>query len=300
MYAKVIADSQFGSTRLLTLEVEFHRFILSEMNTHRTLSRNYQSTRAVPTSSLIRQVRQNPALPVHWGINEPGMVASAEFQEDVKDKLAGKWKQAADQSANIAEEMLKIGLHKQVVGRLLEPFMWTKGVITGTYDAWQAFLKLRAHKDAQPEIQALAFKIRDAIEDSVPTELKEGEWHLPYVQTKTDFSGNKFYTTSSDELVEDEDILTLEEAIKISTSCTAQTSYRKLDDSLEKALKIYDMLNLPENGVYPEDPPHFSPTEHIAMAKNIGNSWFSGNFYNLNFIQYRKLLERGIEKEVIQ
>lgn len=313
--AKVVCDSSFGNTRLITLEVEFHRFILPEVNTHRSLSRNYQSSRAVPVKQMIEQVRNNPAMPVRFGKNKSGMQDDGQHREPVvfseifdgvgeitnfKTTPEFAWKISADNAARMAEAFHKAGYAKQVVNRILEPFMWTKGVITGTYDAWQAFLKLRAHKDAQPEIQALSFKIRDAIEDSVPTELKEGEWHLPYVRTEIDFSGNKFYTTSSDELVEDRDILTLEEAIKISTSCTAQTSYRKLDDSLEKALKIYDMLNLPENGVYPEDPPHFSPTEHPAMAKNIGNSWFSGNFYNLNFIQYRKLLERGIEKEVIQ
>lgn len=318
--AKVVCDSSFGNTRLITLEVEFHRFVLAEVNTHRSLSRNYQSSRAVPVKQMIEQVRNNPAMPVRFGKNKSGMQDDGQHREPVvfseifdgvgeitnfKTTPEFAWKISADNAARMAEAFHKAGYAKQVVNRILEPFMWTKGVITGTYDAWRAFLKLRAHPDAQPEIQALAFKISDAIESSVPTELKEGEWHLPYVQTKTDFSGNKFYTTSSDELVEDEDTLTLEEAIKISTSCTAQTSYRKLDDSLEKAMKIYDMLNLPENGVYPEDPPHFSPTEHIAMAKDMSHNTvasleLSGNFKSSDFIQYRKVLELGVEKEIIQ
>ena len=50
----------------------------------------------------------------------------------------------------------------------------------------------------------------------------------------------------------------LADAVKISTSCVAQVSYRKLDDSLEKASKIYDMLNLPSSGgVFSDNPPHF-------------------------------------------
>lgn len=303
--AKVVCDSSFGNTRLITLEVEFHRFILPEVNTHRSLSRNYQSSRAVPVKQMIEQVRNDPAMPVHWGKNQAGMVANDEVSGFTREQSILRWQYAAQGAAECAEAFNEAGVHKQIVNRLLEPFMWTKGVITGTYDAWQAFLKLRAHRDAQPEIQALAFKIRDAIEDSVPTELKEGEWHLPYVNQIRDCFGNQILLTKELEPVTDNSTrilptMSTEDAVKVSASMCAQVSYRKADDSLEKALKIYDMLNLPENGVYPEDPPHFSPTEHLAMAKNIGNSWFSGNFYNLDFIQYRKLLERGIEEEVIQ
>jgi hypothetical protein len=92
---------------------------------------------------------------------------------------------------------------------------------------------------------------------------------------------------------------TLEKAVQISASCCAQVSYRKLDDSLEKAEKVYDMLNLPENGVYPDNPPHFSPTEHIARAGKC-DSYLSGNFHSSDFIQYRKLLEIGAESEYIK
>lgn len=55
--AKIIADSEFDGVRLVTFEVEFHRFILPEINTHRVFSRNYQSSRAVPVKSLIEQVK---------------------------------------------------------------------------------------------------------------------------------------------------------------------------------------------------------------------------------------------------
>ena len=37
--AKIIADSEFDGVRLVTFEVEFHRFILPEINTHRVFSR---------------------------------------------------------------------------------------------------------------------------------------------------------------------------------------------------------------------------------------------------------------------
>lgn len=277
--AKVICDSKFQSTRLTTLEIELHRFILPEFNTHRTLSRNFQSSRAVPIKQMIEQVRNNPAMPVHWGKNQPGMVADEELYDEARSEVKGEWVLAALNAADSAEFMLENGAHKQTVNRILEPFMWTKGVVTGTQKAWEAFLALRAHKDAQPEIQALAFKIQEALENSQPKILSEGDWHLPYIEEGSGYS--------------------VEEAIKVSASCCAQVSYRRLDESLEKAHKIYEMLNLPENGCYPENPPHFSPTEHIAKAGYFGEVC-SGNFNTPYFYQYRKALEAGTESALVK
>ena len=276
--AKVIADSIFEGNRLITLEIELHRFVLPEFNTHRSPSRNFQSSRAVPALQMIEQVRNNPALPVHWGLNQPGMVADNEVEGYTKQQSILRWKWAAEQAAECAEALNAAGVHKQVVNRLLEPFMWTKGVVTATFNDWQAFLKLRLHKDAQPEIKALACEIAKALLASRPVEKKSGEWHLPYVENLEN---------------------SIEDCIKISASCCGQVSYRKLDDSLDKAIKIYDMLNLPKGGVYPEDPPHFSPTEHQVKFEHGACKSLSGNFHKFGFIQYRKALELGIEKEVI-
>lgn len=316
--AKVIAHSTYEGAaqqdELITAEVEFHRFILPEINTHRVMSRNYQSSRAVPIEKLIQQVRDNPAIPVHWGKNQRGMVAEQVNHALVDLGAAGveftaeeTWRCAASIAANYAEAMHKAGYHKQIVNRLLEPFMWTRGVITATRGAWESVFALRCHKDAQPEFQALAYKIREAIDASVPRVLRVGEWHLPYVNCT-----NGYYHTSDIWPLQP---LTLSDAIRISTSCCAQVSYRTLDDSLEKALKIYDMLNLPEGGKFKEAPAHMSPCEHQAcvlpwtkqelnqenLIKEI--SHFNGNFGTLennNWAQYRKILELGFEKDFIK
>ena len=295
--AKVIADSIFEGSRLITLEIELHRFVLPEFNTHRSISRNFQSSRAVPVMQMIEQVRNNPAMPVHWGLNQPGMVADNEVEGFTKQQSILRWKWAAEQAAECAEALNAAGVHKQVVNRLLEPFMWTKGVVTATFNDWQAFLKLRLHKDAQPEIKALACEVAKALLVSKPVEKKSGEWHLPYVHVIPDY-----YTAEYEEYYQDNELnvrYEREDAIKISASCCGQVSYRKLDDSLEKAIKIYDMLNLPKDGVYPEDPPHFSPTELQVKFEHGACKSLSGNFHKHGFIQYRKALELGIEKEVI-
>lgn len=296
--AKVICHSKApNGEELITMEVEFHRFILAEVNTHRVLSRNYQSSRAVPIEKMIEQVKTDPAIPIHWGKNQRGMVADEEQNELVSNNqytVEDWWKLSALSAARFAEELHLAGYHKQIVNRLLEPFIWTKGVITTTKEGWESVFKLRLHKDSQPEFQALAKKIKEAIDESEPDELDYGSYHLPYVEHPRvgDFN--------------------LKDAIKISTSCTAQVSYRVLDDSLEKALKVYGMLNLPVDGVYPEDPPHFSPAEHVVkvvdeyyMAENLGIIEepilsCSGNFQSRTFWQYRKALEVGQEKEFIE
>ncbi len=283
--AKVIADSTFRYDRLITLEIELHRFVLPEFNTHRSVSRNFQSSRAVPVKQMIEQVMYNPAMPVHWGKNEPGMVANEQVSEGMLQAAKECWIKTAKDAARKAEIFVEMGLHKQIVNRLLEPFMWTKGVATATIDDWQAFLKLRLHKDAQPEIKALAYEIGQAIINSSSAELSDGDWHMPYF-------GDGYYLKGCG--------IDVEEAVMISASCAGQVSYRKLDDSLEKAKKIYDMLNLPSEGLYPENPPHFSPTEHQVMFERGSCKSLSGNFHKEGFIQYRKALEFGIEKELLE
>lgn len=323
--AKVICHSTYEGAvpdaELITLEVEFHRFILSEVNTHRVLSRNYQSSRAVPVPKLIEQVRNNPAMPVHWGKNQAGMVAN-EQMEDYADFGKGEyqWSGAAVHAAERAETLYKQGYHKQIVNRLLEPFMWTRGVITATREGWNSVFALRCHPDAQPEFQALAYKIKEAIENSKPQMLKPGGWHLPYIESFWGRPGSGYgdrqYFPIFLQTKEEKSTRTwnaeysLPDVIKISTSCCAQVSYRQLDDSLEKAIKIYDMLNLPEGGKFKKDPCHFSPCEHQACVLGdkdrgfFGEGGFglNGNFGTLGqtkWGQYRKILEKGLEQDFI-
>lgn len=294
--AKVVADSQFRNTRLITLEIELHRFILPEANTHKALSRNYQSSRAIPILKQLEQIANDPAMPVFYGKDQAGMIAGKELGgrdlELVQMIILGM----RDACLNGVKQLHKLGLHKQISNRYVEPWMWTKGVVTATHKDWKAMFKLRRHFAAQPEIKALFDVIYEVIEESKPYELKAGEWHLPYLSFGLDGKGEAIYYISSEP--DTYGGLFLEDAIKISASCVAQISYRKLDDSLDKAEKVYGMLNLPVDGVYPEDPPHFSPTEHIAKADDCDIE-MSGNFHSNDFIQYRKVLEKGFEKKII-
>src|SRR3954463_15005916 len=78
--AKVILDSisPFGK-RLTTFVLTYPRFVHAEFMTHRAFSRNAASSRAIPAWKIRRSVRMDPAMPVYWGMNQPGMQAETEL-----------------------------------------------------------------------------------------------------------------------------------------------------------------------------------------------------------------------------
>lgn len=268
--ARIIAHSASSTSpqELLTYELEYPRFIHSELLTHRLFSRNAASSRAIPVKAMLEQVRSNPAMPIHWGANQPGMQAKEECSNnlDVHSESYGYtreewWADAAEMMCGYAEEFAKKGYHKQIVNRLLEPFQIMKTVVTAT--EFDNFFYLRCHADAQPEIKALAECMYQALQQSTAEVLKPGEWHVPYVNTSRDAAGKRCYWNfiSDTEKVE----ITLEQALKISASCCAQVSYRKSENSLEKALLVYDRL-------VESKPVHASPFEHqgTPMKMEVG------------------------------
>lgn len=254
--AKVIADSISPSgNRITTFEIEYPRFILAELNTHKMLEKNSSSSRAIPITKMIEQIQNNMALPLYWGSKKAGMQAGAEIT-NAQDFGQGAyhWCGAAKDVEARVLVLDKQGYHKQVVNRLLEPFQMMKTVITGT--DWDNFFNLRIHPDAQPEFCMLAYKMYMAMQESTPVKLVAGQWHLPFVHTFISKEGVQYYSDGINPLSGGKQ-LSLEEAIRVSASCCAQTSYRKSDDSLEKADKIFDML-------IKADVLHASPFGHLA------------------------------------
>lgn len=287
--AKIICDSiNESGDRLTTFELEYPRFILSELNTHRVLSKNSASSRAIPMKAMHEQLVTNPAMPVHWGLNQSGMQADEELPALLKTSANAVWVAARDSAVAHAKVLAEIGLHKQVVNRITEPFMMMKTVLTGT--EFNNLFWLRDHDDAQPEFHELARAMRAAYEASIPNLLYEGEWHLPYVNNRRFGEHGEIAYYVGDEEVSERD------AIAISSSCCAQVSYRKSDDSLEKARMIYDRLI---NGQIV----HASPFEHqgtpiptnailgelegLTHVRYDGTKW-SGNFKG--WIQHRQLI----------
>lgn len=242
--AKVIKDSLYNNVRIITIEACYPKFLQAELNTHRMMVKNAASSRAIPINVFSKHL----FIPKHVGVNKPGMAANEYLEDDKLLEFQKDW-------VNIYHLMLeqvnylqdKYNPHKQLINRLLEPFNMTKGIFTATLKTWEHVLGLRNHKDAQPEIQELAKYIQKEIMNSKPQILKLGEWHLPYVDSVNAGEGNL--------------------NIKKSAACIAQVSYRKMDDSDEKILNIFDKLHLLEDDINVKK--HISPAQHICQAQGI-------------------------------
>lgn len=292
---EIIKDSynpEFSS-RITTMILEYPRIVHSELMTHRVFSRNASSSRAIPASKVIGQVRNNPAMPVRFGKNQAGMQDAGEYEGS--DSIRDLWKEASRSACSFAAVMNDMQAHKQVINRILEPYQFIRVCVTSTN--WNNWFNLRNHPDADPTIHALAETMEKAMEESEPYRLMPGQWHVPFVKEVTTKYDKRFYDENDQEI-------SLEQALMISASCAAQTSYRKLDNSLEKAEDIYKKL-------IESKPCHASPVEHQAMAiarsidtwsyfdiKGVthidrnGVPW-SGNFHG--FVQYRQLIKGNAE-----
>lgn len=285
--AKIIAHSitEYGK-EIITWELEYPRFIHAEFMTHRLFSRNAASSRAIPVSAMIDQVKNNPAMPIHWGKNQAGMQAKEELSEALIISAKFLWKRSAKFVAKIVEGLQKIGLHKQASNRLLEPYQMMKTVMTTTED--DNWFWLRNHTDAQPEIHALASVMLEEKRNSHPVILRQGDWHVPYYGDGY-WRDSGYVNGQMEALFNKRDrFSTLKNALAISSSCCAQVSYRKLDDSLDKAGEVYARL-------IESEPVHASPFEHQAtpMAES-GEFWDESGDYGVNCASDPNTWQEGI------
>lgn len=255
--AKVIAHSKSSVTgkEMITFEWEYPRIILAEVNTHKALNKNASSSRAIPVATINNQVRNFPAMPVRFGAKNSGMQDAGPHDALIKFSLGtieGEytpeefWHLGANIVADISDAYDQAGYAKQVCNRWTEVAQRMKQVVTGT--EFNNFFWLRDHHMADPTIEALAKAAKKALSESTPVILNPGDWHVPYFGGE----GVGYWLKGCG--------IPLEDALTISASCTAQVSYRKLDDTMEKAKGVVARLNL--HGEEPDDPVHASPLEH--------------------------------------
>ena len=238
-HAEVLLDSvNPAGCRLTTFVLRFPRFVLSEFNTHRMFSRNASSSRAIPTAKLMQQLRDDPVIPVEWGRNQSGMQARDVLDAAAARQAESEWLAARDAALAHAEQLRATGVHKQIVNRVLEPWMWTSVIVSST--TYDNFFTLRCHPDAQPEIKRLADLMREAYDASTPVARAAGEWHLPFVGPED--AG-----------------LPVDEQKQVSVARCARVSYlthvgtRDIDADRQLHQRLLDAG-------------HWSPFEHVAMA----------------------------------
>ena len=261
--AKIICDSQPPEgARLTTMEVVVPRIVLAEFNTHRKFSRNSASSRAIPIEKMLKRVIDDPYIPETWGKNQKGMQADEALEKYESGMAEERWLWARDHAVDRVRDLLKLGVHKQITNRLLEPFMWHTIIVTAT--EWSNFFHLRCHPDAHPAIRNTAVAMREVYWDSIPNGLDWGEWHLPFIH-KTD-SG-----------------LSVADKVKLSSARCARVSYLTHDGvrDPDKDLELHDRLLA--GG-------HMSPFEHPAQANNKRHTKPMTSNFAKPWIQYRKTI----------
>lgn len=339
--ARIVADSRCPvGHRITTMEVIFPRFILAEFNTHRLFTRNSASSRAIPFKKMLRSVREQLFTPIAWQKDHSGMQGT-EYFEGRRVKLNNFiWKVASKLAIGAAWTLNKVGVTKQLANRILEPFMYHKVLVTAT--EFENFFNLRcpqytkagetykSRKDmirnhvytilppyedtvawlkfnkgmGEIHIMDLAEKMWDALNESTPTDLKAGEWHIPYGD---DFDEEKIYELAYKQKPEalNDELIQIENEIraKIATARCARLSYQTLGDNpvidYNKDLDLFKTLFSSQ---------HLSPFEHVAKAMDFkeAQSFIKGQYgedleYDWcnnfrGFVQYRYILEKELKK----
>ena len=347
--AKIVADSiSPQGDRLISVLCTFPRIILAEVNTHRMLSKNTSSSRAIPFKKMVESVQNNPFIPIAWQKEHIGMQGYEYFTTEqaneiyntdewvdghlAKEAHVRNWLHARDKAIDMAVILNEGKVTKQLCNRLLEPFMWTTMLITGSREGWDNFFELRcgnydgfkSRKEAAKEflekgnintstwsdmdwrklnkgqaeihMMALAEEIYDAVNESTPIQLKTGEWHVPFaIEIINLYIKNKGYVPETE--------IPIDEFIKISTAMAAHTSYTTVGNepvkSYDKWIELHDKL-------ISYDPPHSSPMEHCAKAMSNaeyesfykgqiglgGESGWCNNFKG--FIPYRYFIDNNL------
>jgi hypothetical protein len=359
--AKIVADSLMPKgQRLTTMLITFPRFILAELNTHRMLSKNSASSRAIPFKKMVESVKNDPFVPIAFQKDHKGMQGTEYFENEDHNEQVENWKYRAMRRVEEAEMSAATGLTKQLVNRSLEEFMWHTVLISGT--EWENFFNLRCPQyyygadyngkriyyrskkqftwaaetldndadvetlpsmdddmgwlkinkgQAEIHMMALAEAMWDAMNESKPKQLQEGDWHIPFEDSiNEDLINSQKIVTAIDKTVGEYLREMNKVYVKISTAMSARTSYTVVGEekeiSYETLIGIHDKMAI-------ANPFHASPFEHCARVMSeeefynfnrgalfLGKDQLNTDIYGWcrnyrGFIQYRHLLETGQE-----
>lgn len=303
--AEIVAHSlNTQGDELISILCTFPRIILSEMNTHRMLSKNTSSSRAIPFNKMVEAVDTNPFIPIAWQKQHSGMQGSEYFSESEAYWNIDKWLEARNNAVKIATLLTNNKVTKQLANRLLEPFSWTTMLITGSKEGWDNFFKLRCPQYQTPVSQSIEpqYSWKDLInnhgnEDNLvmmkkmsvieKLQLNKGQaeihimdlaekiWDAKNESTPKLLEAGEWHIPFEDKIdtynemfstfTNGERFIDFNEVIKVSVALAARTSYTVVGE--EKEIDYQKMIDLHDR-LLAQDPPHSSPFEHCCRALN--------------------------------
>ena len=146
--AEIVADSiSPQGNRITTFLLTYPRIIHAELMTHRLFSRNSASSRAIPFEKMLKMVEEDPFIPIAWQKEHKGMQGTEYITDPLEIQFAtSNWLTARKDAIRWAEALNGNNSYpsvtKQLCNRLLEPFMWTTMLITGSKEGWDNFFNL--------------------------------------------------------------------------------------------------------------------------------------------------------------
>lgn len=343
--AQIIADSiDERGNRITSFILTYPRFIHAELMTHRMFSRNSASSRAIPFEKMLKMVNDDCFIPIAWQRDHKGMQGTEYINPHTDPNCSpiSDWLEARDHAMNTAEEMNADGVTKQLVNRLLEPFMWHTVLVTAT--EFSNFFDLRCPKyktqglaidtckskkdwlhymqyssalpssqypntlidwlkinESQAEIhmQALAEAVWDSYNESTPTKLLSGQWHIPFGNQMDEEAIESIVLNSQSKMIGTANPEWIQAAkLKVSIARCARLSYMTFENEInyEKDIILHDQLLKSK---------HSSPFEHVARCMTdleyysfIKGEYPTGrdNMKNIfNYEVYAKVIEEDSE-----
>ena len=316
-----------GKRETYDIEVggDYHNFLANKIIVH--------NSRAIPFEKMVEVVEKEPFIPIAWQLKHKGMQGTKYITDPyIIESKKVKWLSARNRAINSAIELsneevssvhyrndengVPIEIHKtyienssvskQIANRLLEPFMWTTQLITGTRESFKHLFEQRCPiYDISNEILRLAgsdtetsFKSKkETIKRFPQLSEKDDLWWLQHNKGQAEIhfmdlaekmydalnesTPKKLYSEEwhipfREEILKDKEskgIEDLVDLIKMSVCLTAKISYTKIGDeniiTIEKAREMYEKL---------KNSGHWSCFGHIAkcMTDKEYKSWYKG------------------------
>ena len=321
--AEIVAHSLSPQgDELISVLATFPRIILAEVNTHRMLSKNTSSSRAIPFNKMVEAIENNPFIPIAWQRSHSGMQGT-EYITDLAE-IQGKnlmWLAGRDRAIQTAKDLHEADVTKQLANRLLEPFMWTTMLITGPKSGWDNFFYLRCPQyELGIRDKSILFKSKKDYQSylglngfgyQIPDEhwkilnkgqaeihmmaLAESVWDAYNESTPKQLQPGEWHIPFEDKIGRfaniplDSEVSNLEiesniliNKVKTSVAMAARTSYTIVGE--EKGLNYENLISLHDR-LLTQDPPHSSPMEHCAraMSEDEYGSFYKGSGYDSPF-----------------